>query len=158
MEEIGLRLLERTYELGLGLFTLLRLWAGEQLVELGLCFLAGAWELGLRFLNHCLRTAFGRRDPGKFRARLLEELRARGGGFLKCLAPGRGAAVGRFKIKTFRRSLGVRLRFFYTTAALGGSAAGRIRAMRSCRSLGVRPKIFESLSYHNLWEESSWQI
>ena len=68
MEEIGLRLLERTYELGLGLFTLLRLWAGEQLVELGLCFLAGAWELGLRFLNHCLRTAFGRRDPGKSKA------------------------------------------------------------------------------------------
>ena len=90
MEEIGLRLLERTYELGLGLFTLLRLWAGEQLVELGLCFLAGAWELGLRLLNHCLSTTFRRRAPGKFRARLLDELWTRDEGFLKCLAPGRG--------------------------------------------------------------------
>ena len=113
MEEIGLRLLERTYELGLGLFTLLRLWAGEQLVELGLCFLAGAWEIGLRFVNHWLRTTFGRGAHGKSKARLLDELWTRDEGFLKCLAPGRGEHLEDLGL----RPLG--LGFLHNTA-LGG--------------------------------------
>ena len=97
-------------------------------------------------MNHWLRTTFGRRDPGKSKAILLEELWTRDEGFFwKCLAQGRGGALGRFRIETFRRNLGVRLRFFYIGGWGGGESNREIVSCRACVRACVRAVLVSHL-------------